>query len=84
MNYYVTRIESITNMDKLGVHTENGKVTLVPLYNPNQILRLDAYVETQIIFVEDKILGVLPCYDDGRVLLDGLLQEVISGEKQFS
>lgn len=84
MNYYVTRIESITNMDKLGVHTENGKVTLVPLYNPNQILRLDTYVETQIIFVEDKILGVLPCYDDGRVLLDGLLQEVISGEKQFS
>ncbi len=83
-NPYVTRIESITNLEDLGVKTETGKVTLVPLYNPNQILRLDAYVDTQIIFVEDSILGVLPCFDDGRVLLDGLLQEVINGEKQFS
>ncbi len=84
INPYVTRIESITNLDKLGVRTENNRVTFVPLYNPNQILRLDAYADTQIMFVEDGILGVLPCFEDGRVLLDGLLQEVIKGEKQFS
>lgn len=84
VNYYTTNIESIVNLNNLGVETENGKVNLVPLYNPNQILRLDAYVDTTLEFVNDRILGVLPCFEDGRVLLDGLLQEVIMGQKQFN
>ena len=84
VNAYVTAIDSITNLDRLGVRTEDGIVKLVPLYNPNQILRLDAYMDTKIMFVNDSILGILPCFEDGRVLLDGLLQEVLCGEKQFS
>ena len=83
INPYITSLDVITNINRLGIRTQNQNVLLVPLYNPNQILRLDAYVNTELVFIDDKVLGVLPCFEDGRVLLDGILQQVIKGEYSF-
>lgn len=59
----------ITNYDELGVISAQGnRVRRVPLYNPKNIIVLDAYVGEPIYFKYGSESGVVPCFPDGRLL----------------
>lgn len=60
---------NITNYDELGVISAQGnRVRRVPLYNPKNIIVLDAYVGEPIYFKYGSESGVVPCFPDGRLL----------------
>lgn len=77
---YIFDYENVLNKRSLGVEIKDKKVLEIPLFNPSTILRLDAYVGTKLLFVDNPIMGLLPCFDDGRVLLDGYIKNSLDGE----
>ena len=59
----------IENLDKLGIITAQGnRVKRVPLYEPKNILALEAYVGKPLSFRYGGEAGVVPCFPDGRML----------------
>lgn len=78
---YITSIDEIENPKDLGVLTAGGnKVTRVPLYEPNNMLLLEAYTGEQVNFRYGGEAGVVPCFKDGTPLVDGKLKQMMSGE----
>lgn len=60
---------NVLNMDDLGVLTVSGnKVRRVPLYEPKNIIILDAYPGSVVYFRYGGEAGVVPCFSDGRTL----------------
>lgn len=71
---------NILNESKLGVLTAQGNtVRRVPLYEPKNILILDAYIGSPIYFRYGGEAGVVPCFPDGRLLKEDAAKEVICG-----
>ena len=71
----------MVNWDDLGVLTAQGnKVRRVPLYEPKNILILDAYVGNPIWFRYGGEAGVVPCFSDGRLLKEDTVKEILTGE----
>lgn len=65
----------------LGVLTAQGnKVRRVPLYEPKNILILDAYVGRVVYFRYGGEAGVVPCFPDGRLLKEDTAREILIGE----
>lgn len=76
---YVTSIKEIENWKELGVVTAGGnKVRRVPLYEPNNMLILDAYVGQLIYFRYGGEAGVVPCFSDGTPLSDGKIRQMFT------
>lgn len=74
----------IINWEDLGVLTAQGnKVRRVPLYEPKNILILDAYVGNPIWFRYGGEAGVVPCFADGRLLSEDVCKEILRGEYNF-
>lgn len=70
--------------EELGVLTAQGnKVRRVPLYEPRNILCLDAYPGEVVYFRYGGEAGVVPCYADGRLLKEDFAKDIISGEYEF-
>jgi len=71
----------IVNWDDLGVLTAQGnKVRRVPLYEPKNILILDAYPGEVIYFRYGGEAGVVPCFPDGRLLKEDAALDILLGE----
>lgn len=61
-----------------GVLTSQGnRVRRVPLYEPRNILRLDAYPGEGINFRYGGEAGVVPCFPDGRLLTEDAVQNLL-------
>ena len=74
----------ILNMDKLGVLTAQGNtVRRVPLYEPKNIIILDAYIDCPICFRYGGEAGVVPCFPDGRLLKEDAAKEILCGINIF-
>lgn len=72
----------IVNYNDLGVLTAQGNtVRRVPLYEPKNILILDAYAGNLIYFRYGGEAGVVPCFSDGRLLKEDVAKDIIQGEK---
>lgn len=70
----------ILNLEDLGVLTAQGnKVRRVPLYEPKNIMVLDAYEGEVVYFKYGGEAGVVPCFPDGRLLKEDAAKEVING-----
>lgn len=81
---YVFSQKEITNYSKLGVVTASGNsVKRVPLYEPSNMIALDAYQHQIIHFRYGGEAGVVPCFDDGTPLLDGKVQQLLNGEDLY-
>lgn len=64
----------------LGVFVSHDKcIKCVPLYEPSNILILDAYPGRELFFRYDDLLGVVPCFSDGTPLVDGLVRQILDG-----
>lgn len=75
---------NILNWDDLGVLTAQGNtVKRVPLYEPKNILILDAYVGNPVWFRYGGESGVIPCFADGRLLKEDVCKEILRGEYNF-
>ena len=71
----------IANMEELGVLTAQGnKVRRAPLYEPKNILILDAYPDEVIYFRYGGEAGVVPCFPDGRLLKEDAAVDILLGE----
>lgn len=80
---YVSSIKEIENFDSLGVVTASGnRVRRVPLYEPCNLLALDAYKGNVLYFRYGGESGVLPCYPDGTPLVDGRAQQILNDEEE--
>lgn len=67
--------------NELGVLTAQGnKVRRVPLYEPKNILILEAYIGNPVYFRYGGEAGVVPCFPDGRLLKEDVAREIILGE----
>lgn len=76
---YITSLDEIENQKELGVLTAGGnKVTRVPLYEPNNMLILQAYKGEVINFRYGGESGVIPCFPDGTPLIDGKINQMFS------
>ena len=72
---------TIVNYEELGVVSAQGnKVRRVPLYNPKNIIILDAYVGEPIYFKYGSESGVVPCFPDGRLLSEDVVEEILKDE----
>lgn len=72
----------IVNKDELGVLTAQGnKVRRVPLYEPKNVLILDAYPGEVIYFRYGGEAGVVPCFPDGRLLKEDAAKDILLGEE---
>ena len=72
---------NIINYDDLGVLTAQGnRVRRVPLYEPKNILILNAYPGDILHFRYGGEAGVVPCFADGRILKEDAAVEVFNGE----
>lgn len=77
--YYITDLSELENYKQLGVVTASGnRVRRVPLYEPSNMLCLDAYRGRQIYFRYGGEAGVVPCYPDGTPLVDGKVEVLVS------
>ena len=77
---FVMSKSEISNYNDLGVSTNSGnKVRRIPLYEPNNLLILDAYKGNILHFRYGGEAGVVPCFDDGKTLVEGKARELISG-----
>lgn len=71
----------ILNKEDIGVLTAQGnKVRNVPLYEPKNILILDAYPGEVIYFRYGGEAGVVPCFPDGRLLKEDAAKDILMGE----
>jgi len=74
----------IINNEELGVLTAQGnKVRRVPLYEPKNILILDAYPGEVIYFRYGGEAGVVPCFPDGRLLKEDAAKDILMGEYEY-
>lgn len=81
---YITSLDEIENQKELGVLTAGGnKVTRVPLYEPNNMLILQAYKGEVINFRYGGESGVIPCFPDGTPLIDGKINQMFSLEDEL-
>lgn len=72
---------TIVNYEELGVISAQGnKVRRVPLYNPKNIIILDAYVGEPIYFKYGSESGVVPCFPNGRLLSEDVVEDVLKDE----
>ena len=72
------------NLESIGVLTSQGnRVKRVPLYEPKNILILDAYVGRALSFRYGGEAGVVPCFPDGRLLKEDVVKEILTGEEVF-
>lgn len=73
---YITDIKEVSNWKELGVVTAGGnRVRRVPLYEPNNMLMLDAYVGNLIHFRYGGEAGVIPCFSDGTPLANAKIKQ---------
>lgn len=71
----------ILNYEELGVLTAQGnRVRRVPLYEPRNILVLNAYPGYPIYFRYGGEAGVVPCFSDGRLLKEDVTKDILVGE----
>lgn len=78
---FIFDIKEIANWSSLGVVTQSGnRVRRVPLYEPSNLVALDAYPGEPIHFRYGGEAGVVPCFADGVPLLDGRIQAALSEE----
>ena len=69
---------SVLNMEQLGVLTATGnRVRNVPLYEPRNILILDAYPGNVIHFRYGGEAGVVPCFSDGSLLTEDVSKALL-------
>lgn len=81
---YIHDKKEISNYKDLGVVTANGNsVRRVPLYEPSNMIALDAYPHQIIHFRYGGEAGVVPCFEDGTPLLDGKVQQLLNGEDLY-
>jgi NAD-dependent DNA ligase len=84
-NDYVFNKNEIANWDDLGVISQVGnKVRRIPLYEPANIVALDAYPGYIVHFRYGGEAGVVPCFEDGTPLVDGRIQSMLSGDEYLS
>lgn len=70
-----------TNLNNIGVLTAQGNsVKRVPLYEPKNIIVLDAYIGEPLHFKYGGEAGVVPCFPDGRLLKEDEAKEILTGE----
>ena len=73
---------NITNMEDMGVLTAQGNsVKRVPLYEPKNIMILDAYEDELLCFRYGGEAGVVPCFPDGRTLNEDAAMNILVGEE---
>lgn len=73
---------NIVNMEDMGVLTAQGNsVKRVPLYEPKNIMILDAYEDELLCFRYGGEAGVVPCFPDGRTLNEDAAMNVLVGEE---
>ena len=78
---FIYDIKEIANMDDIGVITAAGNVVRrVPLYEPRNMLTLQAWRGQKIHFRYGGEAGVVPCKEDGSPLLEGKVQAIMSNE----
>lgn len=83
-SFYVTDQKSITNYKELGVVTASGnRVRRIPLYEPNNIVVLDAYRGNVIHFRYGGEAGVVPCFEDGTPLLEGRVKQILCDDEDY-
>lgn len=81
---YISSQKEIENWKDLGVLTAGGnKVRRVPLYEPNNMIMLDAYVGNPLYFRYGGEAGVVPCFPDGTPLLDGKIKSALSADDDY-
>lgn len=82
---YVFNKNEIANWDSLGVISQVGnKIRRIPLYEPANIVALDAYPGSPIHFRYGGEAGVVPCFEDGTPLVDGRIQGALLGEDSLT
>lgn len=75
----------LLNLNEIGVLTAQGnKVKRVPLYEPKNIMVLDAYVGETLYFRYGGEAGVVPCFPDGRLLNEDEVKEILTDEVGWS
>lgn len=71
----------LVNLNEIGVLTSQGNtVKRVPLYEPKNIMILDAYVGEPLFFRYGGEAGVVPCFPDGRLLKEDTVKEILTDE----
>lgn len=74
----------IYNMEDMGVLTAQGNsVKRVPLYEPKNILVLDAYEGEPLCFRYGGEAGVVPCFPDGRTLNEDAAMNALEGNDGY-
>lgn len=75
----------LLNLNEIGVLTAQGnKVKRVPLYEPKNMMILDAYVGEPLYFKYGGEAGVVPCFPDGRLLKEDAVKEILTDEVGWS
>lgn len=73
--------KEIANWSDLGVVTQTGNcVRRIPLYEPSNMIALDAYYGEPLYFRYGGEAGVVPCFSDGTPLLDGRIKDALVDE----
>lgn len=71
----------LLNLNEIGVLTSQGnRVKRVPLYEPKNLMILDAYVGEPLYFRYGGEAGVVPCFPDGRLLKEDVVKEILTDE----
>ena len=71
----------LVNLNEIGVLTSQGNtVKRVPLYEPKNIMILDAYIGEPLYFRYGGEAGVVPCFPDGRLLKEDTVKEILTDE----
>ncbi len=75
---FVFSVKDIENFDDMGIVTAGGnKVRRVPLYEPSNMLQLNAFKGYPLYFRYGGEAGVVPCFPDGTPLLEGKVKNAI-------
>lgn len=82
---YVMDKKDILNYEALGVVTASGnRVRRVPLYEPSNMLILDATKGNILYFRYGGESGVIPCFSDGTPLVDGRVRQELAEVDDYS
>lgn len=80
---YVGDFKEIANMSEMGVLTSGGnRVKRIPLYEPCNLLTLDATAGNLIYFRYGGESGVTPCFPDGTPLVEGRVKQALMDEDE--
>lgn len=78
---YIRNISQISNYKDIGVLTSCGnRVRRIPLYEPANLVLLEAYVGNPLYFRYGGEAGVVPCFQNGMPLRDFKLASELSNE----